>query len=169
MERFTLAKIIALAGLVIFGFLLAGNREVAAANWSTGFKLEGLSATGQLLPYAGIAALGAIAGSMVGSLFSSDSWNNVTFIAGEIKRPERNIGLSLFLGTMIVTAIYVATNFMYIYVLPLHDIAFAENERVGVVASQHIFGDSGTKVIAVLLMISTFGCNNGLILSVAGV
>ena len=166
---FTLAKIISLAGLVIFGFLLAGNREVAAANWSTGFRLEGLDATGQLVPYAGLAALGAIAGSMVGSLFSSDSWNNVTFIAGEIKRPERNIGLSLFLGTMIVTAIYVATNFMYVYVLPLHDIAFAENERVGVVASQHIFGDSGTKVIAVLLMISTFGCNNGLILSGARV
>jgi APA family basic amino acid/polyamine antiporter len=70
---------------------------------------------------------------------------------------------------MIVTAIYVATNLMYIYVLPLHDIAFAENDRVGVVASQHIFGDSGTNVIAVLLMISTFGCNNGLILSGARV
>jgi len=164
-----MAKIIALAGLVIFGFLLAGNRDVASANWSTGFKLEGLNTAGQLLPYAGLAALGAIAGSMVGSLFSSDSWNNVTFIAGEIKRPERNIGLSLFLGTMIVTAIYVATNLMYIYVLPLHDIAFAENDRVGVVASQHIFGDSGTKVIAVLLMVSTFGCNNGLILSGARV
>ncbi|HVU59001.1 MAG TPA: amino acid permease [Puia sp.] len=166
---FTLAKIISLAGLVIFGFLLAGRQDIASANWSTGFKLEGLDAAGQLLPYAGLAALGAIAGSMVGSLFSSDSWNNVTFIAGEIKRPERNIGLSLFLGTMIVTAIYVATNFMYIYVLPLHDIAFAENDRVGVVASQHIFGDNGTKVIAVLLMISTFGCNNGLILSGARV
>src|SRR6201999_4126216 len=104
---------------------------------------------GQLVPYVGLAALGAIAGSMVGSLFSSDSWNNVTFIAGEIKRPERNIGLSLFLGTMIVTAIYVATNLMYVYVLPLHDIAFAENDRVGVVASLRIFGASGTTVMAV--------------------
>jgi APA family basic amino acid/polyamine antiporter len=161
---FTLAKIIALAGLVIFGFLLAARKGVAQANWSSGFALGKLDA-GQLLPYTGLAALGAIAGSMVGSLFSSDSWNNVTFIAGEIKRPERNIGLSLFLGTLIVTVIYVATNLMYIYVMPLKEIAFAENDRVGVAASQHIFGDSGTLVIAVLLMVSTFGCNNGLILS----
>ena len=106
---------------------------------------------------------------MVGSLFSSDSWNNVTFIAGEIKRPERNIGLSLFLGTLIVTAIYVATNLMYVSVLPLQDIANAENDRVGVTASLRIFGASGTTVMAVLLMISTFGCDNGLILSGARV
>jgi APA family basic amino acid/polyamine antiporter len=165
---FTLAKIIALAGLVIFGFLLAAHRDIAAVNWSTGFQLGKLDA-GQILPYTGLAALGAIAGSMVGSLFSSDSWNNVTFIAGEIKRPERNIGLSLFLGTLIVTVIYVATNLMYVYVMPMQAIASAENDRVGVAASQLIFGDSGTKVIAVLLMISTFGCNNGLILSGARV
>jgi APA family basic amino acid/polyamine antiporter len=165
---FTLAKIIALAGLVIFGFLLAARHDVVAANWSTGFRLGQLDA-GQILPYTGVAALGAIAGSMVGSLFSSDSWNNVTFIAGEIKRPQRNIGLSLFLGTLIVTIIYVATNLMYISVMPMQAIASAENDRVGVAASQLIFGSQGTIVIAVLLMISTFGCNNGLILSGARV
>ncbi len=168
---FTLAKIIALAGLVIFGFLLAAGpnyRGVAAANWSAGFRLGQLDA-GQLLPYTGMAALGAIAGSMVGSLFSSDSWNNVTFIAGEIKRPQRNIGLSLFLGTLIVTIIYVAANLMYISVMPMQAIASAENDRVGVAASQLIFGARGTIIIAVLLMISTFGCNNGLILSGARV
>jgi len=165
---FTLAKILALAGLVIFGFLLAARKGVAAANWSTGFalgKLEG----GVIVPYLGFAGLGAIAGSMVGSLFSSDSWNNVTFIAGEIKQPQRNIGLSLFLGTLIVTAIYVATNLMYINVLPLDAIANAENDRVGVTASLRIFGASGTTVMAILLMISTFGCDNGLILSGARV
>lgn len=165
---FTLAKIVALAGLVIFGFLLAARHEVAAANWSMGFRLGQLDA-GQILPYTGMAALGAIAGSMVGSLFSSDSWNNVTFIAGEIKRPQRNIGLSLFLGTLIVTIIYVATNLMYISVMPMQAIASAENDRVGVAASQLIFGGRGTIVIAILLMISTFGCNNGLILSGARV
>jgi APA family basic amino acid/polyamine antiporter len=165
---FTLAKIVALAGLVIFGFLLASRHDVAAANWSTGFALGHLEG-GQIVPYVGMAGLGAIAGSMVGSLFSSDSWNNVTFIAGEIKRPERNIGLSLFLGTMIVTAIYVATNLMYINVMPLNEIANAENDRVGVAASQYIFGANGTIVMAVLLMVSTFGCNNGLILSGARV
>jgi len=165
---FTLAKIIALAGLVIFGFLLAARHDVVAANWSAGFRLGQLDG-GQIVPYAGVAALGAIAGSMVGSLFSSDSWNNVTFIAGEIKRPQRNIGLSLFLGTLIVTIIYVATNLMYICVMPMQAIASAENDRVGVAASQLIFGGQGTIVIAVLLMISTFGCNNGLILSGARV
>jgi len=165
---FTLAKILALAGLVIFGFLLAAKKGIAAANWSTGFalgKLEG----GVIVPYLGFAGLGAIAGSMVGSLFSSDSWNNVTFIAGEIKQPQRNIGLSLFLGTLIVTAIYVATNLMYINVLPLDAIANAENDRVGVTASLRIFVASGTTVMAILLMISTFGCDNGLILSGARV
>jgi APA family basic amino acid/polyamine antiporter len=165
---FTLAKIVALAGLVIFGFLLAAKKGISAANWSTGFKLGKLEG-GVLVPYLGFAGLGAIAGSMVGSLFSSDSWNNVTFIAGEIKQPQRNIGLSLFLGTLIVTAIYVATNLMYINVLPLDAIANAENDRVGVTASLRIFGASGTTVMAILLMISTFGCDNGLILSGARV
>ena len=165
---FTLAKILALAGLVIFGFLLAARSDIAHANWSTGFAL-GKREGGQILPYLGLAGLGAIAGSMVGSLFSSDSWNNVTFIAGEIKQPQRNIGLSLFLGTLIVTAIYVATNLMYINVLPMDAIANAENDRVGVTASLRIFGGSGTTVMAILLMISTFGCDNGLILSGARV
>lgn len=165
---FTLAKIIALAGLVIFGFIIGTRKDVAAANWSTGFSLGHLEG-GQIIPYIGLAGLGAIAGSMVGSLFSSDSWNNVTFIAGEIKRPERNIGMSLFLGTLIVTAIYVATNLMYVNVLSLPEIATAENDRVGVAASHYIFGDNGTIVMAVLLMISTFGCDNGLILSGARV
>ena len=165
---FTLAKIVALAGLVIFGFLLAAKKGIAAGNWSTGFKLGKLEG-GVIVPYLGFAGLGAIAGSMVGSLFSSDSWNNVTFIAGEIKQPQRNIGLSLFLGTLIVTAIYVATNLMYINVLPLDAIANAENDRVGVTASLRIFGASGTTVMAILLMISTFGCDNGLILSGARV
>ncbi|MHA4806633.1 APC family permease [Flavitalea flava] len=165
---FTLAKIAALSGLVLFGFFLAASKGIARANWNTGFALGKFDGS-QILPYSGLAALGAIAGSMVGSLFSSDSWNNVTFIAGEIKRPERNIGLSLFLGTLIVTAIYVATNVMYTFVMPLGEIAFADNDRVGVAASQYIWGANGTIVIAVLLMVSTFGCNNGLILSGARV
>jgi APA family basic amino acid/polyamine antiporter len=165
---FTLAKIIALAGLVIFGFILAASKGIAHANWNTGFVL-GHREGDNIVPYLGLAGLGAIASSMVGSLFSSDSWNNVTFIAGEIKRPQRNIGLSLFLGTLIVTAIYVSTNLMYVNVLSLHDIANAENDRVGVTASLRIFGASGTIVMAILLMVSTFGCDNGLILSGARV
>ena len=118
----------------------------------------------------GFVLIGAIAASMVGSIFSSDAWNNVTFIAGEIKNPRRNIGLALFLGTLIVTIIYVTTNLMYVNVLPLADIAHAKNDRVAVVAAERFLGtDIGPYVIAVLIMISTFGCNNGLILAGARV
>ena len=117
----------------------------------------------------GMAALGAIAASMVGSVFSSDAWNNVTFIAGEIKNPRRNIGLSLFLGTLIVTIIYVTANLMYTYVLPMNEIASAPQDRVATAASLEIFGAAGAGLIAALIMVSTFGCNNGLILSGARV
>jgi APA family basic amino acid/polyamine antiporter len=106
---------------------------------------------------------------MVGSIFSSDSWNNVTFIAGEIKNPKRNIGLSLFLGVLIVTVIYLLTNIAYTGVLSLQDIANAPKDRVGVAASEIIFGSNGTMIIALMIMISTFGCNNGLILAGARV
>ena len=159
----TVVKIVSLFGLIIFGFFLM-NSDVWNANWTNAWDLH------TLLPEkSGNAVLGLIAAAMVGSIFSSDSWNNVTFIAGEMKNPQRNIGLSLFLGTLIVTVIYVSANLMYLAVLPLNEIAFAENDRVGVVAAQVIFGSSGTIIIAVMIMISTFGCNNGLILSGARV
>ncbi|RYE51977.1 MAG: amino acid permease, partial [Sphingobacteriales bacterium] len=103
--------------------------------------------------------------SMVGSLFSSDAWNGVTFIAGEIKNPQRNVGLSLFLGTLIVSVIYVLANLMYVAVMPLNEIAFAKEDRVAVDAAQYIFGNTGTIIIAVMIMISTFACNNGLIMA----
>lgn len=165
---FTMVKLIALFGLIIFGFILAARADIWKANWSTGFSINKLEGN-TLIPYSGFAIMGAVAASLVGSLFSSDSWNNVTFIAREIKNPAKNIGRSLFLGTLIVTVIYIATNMMYLSVLTLDEIAHAENDRVGVVASQHIFGASGTYIIAILLMVSTFGCNNGLILSGARV
>jgi APA family basic amino acid/polyamine antiporter len=131
--------------------------------------MKKFTADGGITAVIGAGALGAIAASMVGSIFSSDAWNNVTFIAGEIKNPKRNIGLSLFLGTFIVTIIYVCANLMYTAVLPLHEIAFAPQDRVAVAASNSIFGDAGTYVIAVMIMISTFGCNNGLVLAGARV
>jgi APA family basic amino acid/polyamine antiporter len=120
-------------------------------------------------PIAGATLVGAVATAMVGSIFSSDAWNNVTFIAGEIKRPQRNIGLSLFLGTLIVTIIYVAANLMYLNVLSLQQIAFPEGERVAVAAANAVFGNSGSIIIAVMIMVSTFGCNNGLVLAGARV
>lgn len=167
---FTVVKLLSLFGLIVFGFLLAAKPEVWNANWSDAWDMKTRGADGGIISgVAGSAILGAIAASMVGSIFSSDAWNNVTFIAGEVKNPKRNIGLSLFLGTLIVTIIYVAANLMYISVLPLENIASAPQDRVAVSASNAIFGNIGTYVIAVMIMISTFGCNNGLILAGARV
>ncbi|GEO09986.1 APC family permease [Segetibacter aerophilus] len=174
---FTSAKLLSLFGLIIFGFLLAAKSEIWNANWANAWQAtkdqlvnacnpdQGFSVTA----ISGAALMGGIAAAMVGSIFSSDAWNNVTFIAGEVKNPKRNIGLSLFLGTLIVTVIYVTVNLMYISVLPLNEIAHAENDRVAVTASNVIFGNAGTIIIAIMIMISTFGCNNGLILSGARV
>jgi APA family basic amino acid/polyamine antiporter len=166
---FTIAKLLALFGLIIFGFLIGTKPEVWHANWSNAWNMKGISADGAITTYLPLAMVGAIAASMSGSIFSSDAWNNVTFVAGEIKNPRKNIGLSLFFGTLIVTIIYVLTNIMYTAVLPLNDIAFAKQDRVAVAAANGIFGDMGTYVIAALIMVSTFGCNNGLILAGARV
>ncbi|MBS1579374.1 MAG: amino acid permease [Bacteroidetes bacterium] len=174
---FTSAKLLALLGLIVFGFVLV-KQSYWAENWKTGFTamqdFGQKNVSGALQPtmwkgIAGSALLGAIAASMVGSIFSSDAWNNVTFIAGEMKNPKRNIGLSLFLGTLIVTVIYVSANLMYLNVLPLNEIAFPKDDRVAVAAANQIFPSIGTSLIAILIMVSTFGCNNGLILAGARV
>lgn len=173
---FTTVKLLSLFGLIILGFLLA-KHSFWGQNWETGLNAMQLEKDnagnfvqdGKWFSIGGVALVGAIAASMVGSIFSSDAWNNVTFIAGEIKNPKKNIGLSLFMGTLIVTIIYVTANLMYLYVLPLKEIAFPEGERVAVAASNSIFGANGSIIIAVMIMISTFGCNNGLILAGARV
>lgn len=174
---FTTAKLLSLFGLIIFGFLLA-KQSFWAQNWETGFtSMQDLGQVGEggkleptsWKPIGGAVLIGAIAAAMVGSIFSSDAWNSVTFIAGEMKNPKRNIGLSLFLGTLIVTIIYVSANLMYLHVLPLDRLAFAENDRVAAVVTKEIFGAAGTAVIAIMIMVSTFGCNNGLILAGARV
>ena len=165
----TVIKILSLFGLIIFGFF-AANGEVWDANWANAWSTQSYDVeTSSWLPIAGSALIAGVSAAMVGSLFSSDAWNGVTFIAGEIKNPKRNVGLSLFLGTFIVTLIYVLTNLMYVAVVPLQEIATAKSDRVAVVASQYIFGDMGTIIIAVMIMISTFACNNGLIMAGARV
>jgi APA family basic amino acid/polyamine antiporter len=165
---FTVTKILSLFGLILFGFIMIDG-DVWQNNWANAWTLSKLNADGSIEAYTTIAAVGAIAAAMVGSIFSSDAWNNVTFIAGEMKNPQRNIGLSLFLGTLIVTIIYVSANVMYTAVLPLQEIAFAEKDRVAVAASTVIFGNIGTIIIASMIMVSTFGCANGLILAGARV
>ena len=168
---FTSTKLISLFGLIIAGFI-AFNWSVWTANMQNPFEVKHLIKSDSIINFEPLlmgAALGAMASAMVGSIFSSDAWNNVTFIAGEIKNPKRNIGLSLFLGTLIVTVIYILINVVYLATVPIHELAFAKDNRVALSASEVIFGSSGTIIIAVMIMISTFGCNNGLILAGARV
>ena len=166
----TVIKIISLFGLIIFGLLLAANADIWSANCNNFWSTNQLDlTTGTWTAISGKALVAGIAAAMVGSLFSSDAWNGVTFIAGEIKNPKRNVGLSLFLGTLAVTIIYILINVMYLTVIPINEIATAKSDRVAVVASQYIFGDIGTYIIAIMIMISTFACNNGLIMAGARV
>ncbi|HXB93899.1 MAG TPA: amino acid permease [Puia sp.] len=171
---FTVTKLLSLFGLVVFGFLLGARSEIWHQNWANGWQIgklmqDGSGAITGSSPLVGLAIVGAIAAAMTGSIFSSDAWNNVTFIAGEMKNPKRNIGLSLFFGTLIVTLIYVCANLMYVSVMPINQIATAPQDRVAVSAANLIFGPNGSSIIAVMIMISTFGCINGLVLAGARV
>ena len=180
---FTSTKIIALAGLIVLGIILQRNAQVFESNFSSLWKATTSVSTGGIvktLPLSGLALFAAFGSAMVGSLFSSDAWNNITFTAGEVKNPRRNIPLSLALGVGIVTLIYILCNVSYLSVLPLsgnplsasaagRGIQFAASDRVGTAAAEQIFGISGAVLMAVLIMISTFGCNNGLILAGARV
>lgn len=166
----TLAKILSLTLLVVFG-LWALKTDVWTTNWLSGntWNLQRMNVDGSIEAYTTMATYGAIAAAMVGSIFSSDSWHNVAFIAGEVKNPQRNVGLSLALGTLLVTVLYMLTNLMYTGVLTLPEMASSEKDRVAVTASQMIFGNAGTIIIALMIMVSTFGCNNGLIMAGARV
>lgn len=166
----TIIKILSLAGLIIAGLFFSFNGEVWDANWAMAWENAKWSPdSNQMIEIAGTAIFAGVVSAMVGSLFSSDAWNNVTFIAGEMRNPQRNIGLSLFFGTMIVTVIYVLMNLMYVATLTMEEIATAPQDRVGVASALKIFGSEGAVIIAAMIMISTFGCNNGLILAGARV
>ena len=166
----TVIKILSLFGLLVFGIVLATKADIWNANWADVWTPKTyVKDSNSWLPISGMALVSGIAAAMVGSLFSSDAWNGVTFIAGEIKNPKKNVGLSLFLGTLTVSIIYVLVNLMYLAVIPLDEIATAKSDRVAVVASEYIFGNIGTLIIAIMIMISTFACNNGLIMAGARV
>ncbi len=162
---FTISKIAALLIVIILGFAMGANKEIWEANWVNGWSLV----TQKFTQDTSKVVLGAVAAALVGSVFSADAWNNITFVAGEVKNPKRNIGLSLIIGTGLVLALYIMANIMYLSVLPLADIANAPSDRVAVAVCNKILGDTGTKLVAVLIMISTFGCINGMILSGARV
>jgi APA family basic amino acid/polyamine antiporter len=177
---FTSAKLIALFALIILGLYVGLQTDVLSNNfanmWEASKTVVNPDGTITETKLVGMAILGAAGATIINSLFSSDAWNNVTFIAGEIKEPKKNIPRSLFLGTLIVTVIYVLANLAYLALLPMQgtpnaaDIAnngimFASNDRVGAAAASMIMGNIGVFVMAALIMVSTFGCNSGLILS----
>ncbi len=180
---FTIAKTTALFALIAIGLLLAHNHEAFASNftrfWETSWTRVadgGVTVT----PLAGFGILAAFGVAMVGSLFSSDAWNNITFTAGEVVNPKKTIPVSLAAGTAIVTVLYILANVSYIGLLPFwgspggtdvmaRGIQFAASERVGTAAAWVMFGPPAAVIMAVLIMVSTFGCNNGLILAGARV
>ena len=183
-DIFTVVKALALILIILLGLTLGANSDVIARNfadmWTAGkVSVEGGIITG-IETLTGFGLVAAIGAAMVGSLFSSDAWNNITFTAGEVKNPAKNIPLSLFYGTLIVTVVYLIANVSYLFVLPLAGdpsstdpgflgIQFAPEDRVGVSMATEIFGAGAGVFMAALIMVSTFGCNNGLILAGARV
>lgn len=183
---FTAAKVSALLGLAIFGLALGRNAIALAANFGANFwhnaslGAQHAVQVGVGGPTVLVGTLTILAVAQVGSLFSCDAWNNVTFTAGEVKNPSRNLPLSLAIGTGVVIALYIACNFIYVSTLPLNGTAgaatvlgrgikYAAEDRVGTAVMTEMFGAIGGTMMALAIMISSFGCNNGLILSGARV
>ena len=182
---FTLAKLIALFALIVFGITIGLKSDLLSQNFTNMWdavqtsKIDGNWVSTNITGFALLLALGT---AIIGSLFSSDAWNNVTFIAGEIKEPHKNIPRSLLLGTVVVTGLYFLANISYLSLLPLHgnpdatdvlgqgiQFAGAGTDRVGTAAASMIFGDESVYLMAALIMVSTFGCSNGIILAGARV
>jgi APA family basic amino acid/polyamine antiporter len=163
---FTTAKTGALLGLIVVGLLLGWNHTAVADNfgnlWTARNPVEivpGLSA---------LTAFGlfvAVCVSQTGSLFSADAWNNITFTAGEVKDPRRNIPLSLALGTFIVIGLYLLANVAYLVTLPFDQVQHAPGDRVATATLNAIWPGLGPTIMAIGIMVSTFGCTNGLILA----
>jgi len=178
---FTAAKVSALFGLVLLGIILGRNGQALAANFQGNFwRNAGLSAMHNLGGGVVVGTLTVLAVAQVGSLFAADAWNNVTFTAGEVKHPSRNLPLSLAIGTGLVIALYIACNFVYLCVLPLQGapaaattfergISYATEDRVGTAVMTQLFGSAGGGLMAAAIMLSSFGCCNGLILAGARV
>jgi APA family basic amino acid/polyamine antiporter len=179
---FTSAKFVALAGLTVLGFAFA-TQTARHANFSDFWRNASVSGlhryqAGENTVWVSLVTLVGLA--MVGALFSSSAWTNVTYIASEVRNPRRNLPLALILGTGIVTVLYVLANLAYLNALPLagtfggtsvaaRGLQFASDDRVGTAVAEAIVGGRGAALVAIAVMISTFGCNNGLILAGARV
>lgn len=182
---FTIAKASALFGLVVLGLAIGRNAQAIAANFTDFWRNAGWHAqhavqVGVGGPIAIVGTITIVAVAQVGSLFSADAWNNVTFTAGEVKNPSRNLPLSLAMGTGVVILLYIAANFIYLMVLPLNGdpaglttlargIKYAAEDRVGSAVMFQMFGQAGGAAMAIAILLSSFGCDNGLILAGARV
>jgi basic amino acid/polyamine antiporter, APA family len=173
---FTISKIVALLGLIVLAFTRLGSENYLSENISIGFHASNYNThqNGELLSNIGVFAFMGTA--LIGALFSSDAWNNVTFLSAEIKNPNGNLPLGLSIGVFIVTILYLLANISYFILLPAigspegltpieRGIAFAQNDRVVTAALYSFFGNTSAVIMAILIVISTFGCNNGLILA----
>jgi APA family basic amino acid/polyamine antiporter len=173
---FSSTKVIALFGFIAIGFLATKSINSLEINKEVFWQAGQVGAGNQVMPLVGFALIAAIGTALVGSLFSADAWYNVTYISGEVINPKRNVPLSLFFGTLIVSVIYLLTNFVYIKILPLsgspdgadvlsRGIQYATDDRVATSAMSVVFGDYAAIIMAIFIMISTFGCNHGLIMA----
>jgi APA family basic amino acid/polyamine antiporter len=156
---FTFAKVASLLGLILLGAFLGRNPQ--AIHYNFGRFWDGASLSWPVVALVGTA--------MVGPLFSSDSWNNVTFAAAEVRNPRRNLPMALGFGVGVVSALYIGTNFIYLSVLTLPQIQHAPEDRVATAVVSVMFGNAATWIMAAAIMVSTFGCLNGIILSGARV
>ncbi len=177
---FTSTKLIALFGIIVLGIFFFANTDVWNNNmahfWDHSTTTQNEDGSWSNNPLTSFGLVTAMGVALVGSLFSSDAWNNVTFIAGEIDEPKKNIPRSLLIGTFVVTLLYLLANIAYLKLLPFfgsptgtdvmsRGLQFPLNDRVGTAAATMIFSDKAAYIMAVLIMISTFGCNNGIVLA----
>jgi len=173
---FTSTKVISLFGVILIGFFATKAISSFEINKEVFWQANQIGPDNQVIPLAGFSLVAAIGTALVGSLFASDAWYNVTYISGEVINAKRTVPLSLLFGTLIVSVIYLFTNFVYIKILPLsgspegtdvlsRGIQFATDDRVATSAMSVVFGDYAAIIMAVFIMISTFGCNHGLILA----
>ena len=180
-NSFTITKVGIMIAFLIIGLFFATNSDAMHINTSYFWDAVQVNKDGSgFTALTGFAIVAAIGTAMVGSLFSSDAWNNITFSGSEVINPKRNIPLSLFLGTLIVGVVYLLANVVYLQLLPLRGsidattvvdkgMQFATDDRIGTAAMFNIFGSSAAIIMTLFIVISTFGCNNGLILSGARV
>ncbi|HQJ20415.1 MAG TPA: amino acid permease [Bacteroidales bacterium] len=177
---FSSTKVIVLVGFIILGVIISNNSGAWEINKEIFWKASRIGQNNQVIPLSGFALVAAVGMALVGSLFASDAWYNVTYIAGEVINPKKVIPLSLLLGTFLVSTLYLLTNFVYIKFLPVtgtpdgtnaiaRGIQFATDDRVATSAMSVVVGDYAAIIMAIFIIVSTFGCNNGLIIAGARV